>query len=119
MTRNDSTSDTFENDTSVSMQQVFDLPSRNICRYIIEDIMYVSVQDFVTIVVDVDLGNKDKWQRMADKQQFDYDNIQIGDRSFYQIPCRVRSNNRKNEFISGHHDNDTINYLVLNKGVQS
>ena len=35
---------------------------------------------------------------------------------YYQVPSRVRSNNRKDEFISGHHDNDTINYLVLNKG---
>ena len=40
----------------------------------------------------------------------------IGGRSFYQIPSRVRSNNREDEFASGHHDNDTINYLVLNKG---
>ena len=110
------TSDKLGNDASVEMKPVFDLSSRNIRRYIIEDIMYLSVRDFVTIVVDVDSGNSDKWKRISVKQQFNYDNIQIGDRLFYQIPCIVRSNNRKDEFTSGHHDNDTINYLVLNKG---
>ena len=53
---------------------------------------------------------------ISNKQQFDYGIIMMVGMSYLQIPSRVRSNNRKIEFVSGHHNNDTINYLVLNKG---
>ena len=95
---------------------IFDLSSRNIRRYIIEDIMFVSVGDLVTILVDINSCSSHKWQSISDKQKFELSIILIGGISYLQIPSRVRSNNRKDEFVSGHHDNDTINYLVLNKG---
>ena len=100
----------------IGNHSIFDLSSRNIRRYIIEDIMFVSVGDLVTILVDINSCNSHKWQSISDKQQFEFCIIMIGGMSYFQIPSRVQSNNRKGKFVSGHHDNDTINYLVLNKG---
>ena len=103
-------------DISGVMNHAFDLSSCNIRRYIIEDIMFLSVGELVTLLIDVESNDTTRWESITNIQKFDYDKVMVGGRSYYQVPSRVRSNNRKDEFVSGHHDNNTINYLVLNKG---
>ena len=99
------------------MYSVFDLLSRHICQYIIKDLIFLSVDKLVTIIIDSNSGDSNKWQSIAEKQLFGYEIIMISERSYFQIPSRIRSNNRKGKFVSGHRDNDLIAYLVLNKGV--
>ena len=65
---------------------MFDVSSQNIRRCIIEDIMFVSVGELVTIVVDIESCDSKYWEGIAELQRFDYDTLIIGGRSFYQIP---------------------------------
>ena len=110
--RSPDTTSTTDSESSGGMNYMFDVSSRNIRRYIIEDIMFISVGELVTLVVDIESYNSKRWESIAEIQRFDYDTVMIDGRSFYQIPSQVRSNNRKDEFASGYHDNDTINYLI-------
>ena len=50
-----------------SMYSVFDLSSRNIRRYIIEDIMFISVGELVTILIDSKSGGSKDWEDIAEK----------------------------------------------------
>ena len=54
----DATDNTIELETSGGMNYVFDLSSRSIRRYIIEDIMFISVGKLVTLIV---LNKRDTW----------------------------------------------------------
>ena len=112
----DATSDTIDFEMTSGKNHNFDLSNRNIRRYVIEDIMFMSVGELVTLLVNIEYGNTKFWEDITEIHQFAYDSVMIGGASFYQIPSRVRSNNRKDEFVNGYHDNDTLNYLVLNKG---
>ena len=103
--------------TSGAMINMFYLSSRNVWRYIIEDIIFISTGQLVIVIVDVESCNSVYWERITKIQKFDYDNVTIGRQSFYQILSWIWTNNRKDEFVSGHHDNDKINYILLNKGL--
>ena len=48
----------------------FDLSSRNIRRYIIEDIMFMSVGELVTLLVNVEYGNTQYWEGITEIHQF-------------------------------------------------
>ena len=95
---------------------ICDLSYRHIRRYIIEDIMYLDPSDKITIVVNVSCDDYTFWSGISTQQQFNLPLIQIGDDDYLQIPSVVRSNNRKGEFTSGQHDNDSVLYLVVGNG---
>mmetsp|Transcript_8394 Transcript_8394/g.7946 ORF Transcript_8394/g.7946 Transcript_8394/m.7946 type:complete len:268 (-) Transcript_8394:255-1058(-) len=66
-----------------SMYSAFDLSSRNIRRYIIEDIMYMSVGDLVTILIDSKSVGSENWEDIANKEQFNLEVVMIGEVSYF------------------------------------
>ena len=60
----DNSSNSIDHSNGVTLG--FDLSSRNNWRYIIEDIMFVSIGDFVTIIVDVNDGNANYWGNISE-----------------------------------------------------
>ena len=48
------TTSTIGSVSSGGMYNMFDVSSRNMCRYIIEDIMFISVGELMTLVVDIE-----------------------------------------------------------------
>ena len=78
--------------------------------------MFMSVGELVTILIDLKSVGSKNWENIADKQQFHLEVVMIGEVSYFQISSRILSNNRKEEFVGGYHDSDSIAYLVLKKG---
>ena len=60
---------TIDTETSGAMINIFDLSARNIWRYIIKDIMFISVGKLVTIIVDVESCNSTYWERITKMQK--------------------------------------------------
>ena len=92
---NGSICNTIDLKISGTMINVFDLSSGNIWRYIIEDIMFISVGKLVTVIIDIESYNWMDWERITKMQKMDYDNVTIGGQSFYQTPSWIQTNNRK------------------------
>ena len=64
-------------DISCVMNHAFDLSSRNIRRYIIEDIMFISVGELVTLLIDVESNDTRRWESITNLQKFNYDKVII------------------------------------------
>ena len=84
-------------------------------RYIIEDVMFLDPSDRITMVISTLAEGVSFWEGISTQQQFDLPLLKIGDGDYYQIPSIVRSNNRKEEFVSGQHDNDSVLCLLVGK----
>ena len=72
--------------------------------------------DLTTIIIDTLAKDSVFWENISRLQDLKFPLIGIGNEEDHQIPSVIQSNNQKDKFISGHHDNDYVLYLIVGKG---
>ena len=94
----------------------FDLNSRYLRRYIIEDAMYLKSGDRVIFLVGKEHSNYDYWLKISLLQISYLDNVIIDDHDFMQIRASVINNVKRDKYLSGTMDIDDAHYHVLGAG---
>ena len=94
----------------------YDLNSRKLRRYIIEDVMFVSPGESIVVLICNDSNDFPYWDKIIKEQNNSLDVVRLGTKSFYQINATVIKNISRHAFINGKYYNDLIDYHVLGIG---
>ena len=94
----------------------YDLDSRKLRRYIIEDVMYITPIEDVLLLICEDSDQFKYWNKIITEQNNGLATICFGTKVFHQINATVLKNVSRPGFINGEYDNDMIDYHVLGIG---
>ena len=94
----------------------YDLNSRKLRRYILEDVMFINpVQDVLLLVCDQS-NDFQYWKKIIEEQNSGLLTVVFGTKVYYQINASVIKNVSRGAFINGEYDNDMMDYHVLGIG---
>ena len=94
----------------------YNLDSRKLRRYIIEDVMYINPIEHVLLLICEDSDQFQYWKKIITEQNNGLETICFGSKVFRQINATVIKNVSRQGFINGEYDNDMIDYHVLGIG---
>ena len=94
----------------------YDLNSRKLRRYIIEDVMYINPVENVLLLICEDSTDFVSWKKIIVEQNSGLSNITFGSKVFHQVNATVIKNVSRSAFVNGEFDNDMMDYHVLGIG---
>ena len=103
-------------DIMSSPSSAFDLNSRHLRRYIIEDVMFLKSEDRIIILIGELYRNYGDWLIISEFQKNGLEKVTIDDHVFIQIRASVIQNVKRDAYLKGTMDYDEIDYHVLGAG---
>ena len=91
----------------------YDLNSRKLRRYIIEDVVYVNPIEHVLLLICEESNNFQYWNKIINEQNSGLSSISFGSKVYHQINVTVIKNVSRTALVNGEYDNDMIDYHVL------